>query len=92
MVEVNEMKWSAEAERCRLIAIRDAVFVVEQNVPVEIELDELDPVCTHLLAVADEGGDVGTGRMTADGHIGRLAVLKGLMLSTGRNSIGNSLL
>lgn len=54
-------------------AIRHEVFVVEQGVPEEIELDEHDPVSLHVLALGDET-PVGTGRLLDDGHIGRLAV------------------
>jgi len=56
-------------------AIRFAVFVREQNVPAEIELDELDAQCLHALAF-DGTEAVGTGRLLPDGHIGRMAVLK----------------
>jgi predicted GNAT family N-acyltransferase len=58
-----------------LTAVRTTVFVDEQKVPVDIELDEFDQTAQHWLACS---GDVpvGTCRMLADGHIGRLAVLK----------------
>src|ERR671919_64509 len=50
------------------------VFVREQRVPAEIELDENDALCVH--AIAFDGEDaVGTGRLLPDGHIGRMAVL-----------------
>ncbi len=49
--------------------------MVEQNVPVALERDEHDPVCDHLLAQDRRGRGIGTGRLLADGHIGRLAVL-----------------
>ena len=54
--------------------IRFRVFVDEQCVPAEMELDEFDPLSCHALALA---GDVpvGTGRLLPDGHIGRMAVL-----------------
>ena len=54
--------------------IRFAVFVDEQKVPVEMELDEHDAVCVHVIA-RSEGRAVGTGRLLPDGHIGRMAVL-----------------
>jgi predicted GNAT family N-acyltransferase len=75
MIELIPADWHQPDEQGRLMAIRMEVFVVEQKVPEEIERDELDPVCSHLLAV-DGDQAVATGRMTADGHIGRLAVLK----------------
>jgi predicted GNAT family N-acyltransferase len=55
--------------------IRYAVFVEEQKVPAEIELDEFDPLCLHALAFDRAGRVVGTGRLLPDGHIGRMAVL-----------------
>jgi predicted GNAT family N-acyltransferase len=57
-------------------AIREAVFVAEQGVPAEIELDEWDERCDHALAVDARGRAIGTGRLLRDGHIGRLAVLR----------------
>lgn len=53
--------------------IRFAVFVEEQRVPVELELDEFDPLSCHAVAWVD-GTPVGTGRLLPDGHIGRMAV------------------
>jgi len=58
-----------------LRVVRDAVFVQEQRVPVEIERDALDPACHHVIARDGEGRPIGTGRLTPDGRIGRMAVL-----------------
>eukprot|EP01133_Synstelium_polycarpum_P022141 gene22141-26572_t len=55
-------------------AIRFEVFVDEQKVPAEIELDDMDAVCLHAVAYDDAGNPVGTGRLLPDGHIGRMAV------------------
>jgi predicted GNAT family N-acyltransferase len=55
--------------------IRFTVFVDEQKVPAEMELDEHDPVCVHVVAKS-AGRAVGTGRLLPDGHIGRMAVLR----------------
>ncbi|MDP1907496.1 MAG: GNAT family N-acetyltransferase, partial [Hyphomicrobium sp.] len=52
------------------------VFVREQGVPLELEMDEHDPHCDHALAQAADGSVLGTGRLLPDGHIGRMAVLK----------------
>lgn len=57
--------------------VREAVFVREQGVPLEIELDALDPACTHVLARAADGAPIGTGRLAPTGKIGRMAVLPG---------------
>lgn len=55
-------------------AIRFEVFVDEQKVPAEIELDDMDAVCLHAVAYDDAGNAIGTGRLLPDGHIGRMAV------------------
>ena len=58
--------------------IREEVFVKEQGVPAELELDEFDPLATHALAYQN-GRCVGTARLVhlGNGHaqIGRMAVL-----------------
>ena len=54
------------------------VFVDEQGVPAEIEIDELDAVADHFLARLD-GKPVGAGRLIVQGEVGvlgRLAVLE----------------
>lgn len=60
-------------------AIRYEVFVREQKVPLEMELDAMDVQCLHAVAfLRDADGverAVGTGRLLPDGHIGRMAVL-----------------
>ena len=61
--------------RTDAMRVREAVFVVEQGVPPEIELDEWDAQCDHALALEPGGRVVGTGRLLPDGHIGRMAVL-----------------
>ena len=55
--------------------IREEVFVVEQKVPVELEWDGLDPDCVHAIALTENNVPIGTGRLTLDGQIGRMAVL-----------------
>ena len=63
--------------RDRVMPVRVTVFVQEQGVPPEIELDEADPTCRHAMAVLPDGSVVGTGRLLPDGHVGRMAVLPG---------------
>jgi predicted GNAT family N-acyltransferase len=57
-----------------LRAVRDEVFVDEQHVPIELEHDARDPLCTHVIARLLDGTPVGTGRLTPERHIGRMAV------------------
>jgi len=64
-----------DAARAEASSIRLRVFVEEQRVPAEIELDEHDAKSLHALAYL-EGRAVGTGRLLPDGHIGRMAVLR----------------
>jgi len=59
-----------------LRAIREPVFVQEQQVPLELEWDELDPKCRHVIARDDEHRPIGTGRLTPEHKIGRMAVLR----------------
>ena len=56
-----------------VFALRHEVFVVGQGVPAELELDELDPVSDHAVALVD-GVVVGTGRLLPSATIGRMAV------------------
>ena len=58
-----------------LLTVRREVFVVEQAVPEELEVDGLDDSCTHALAMQGDE-PVGAGRTQRDGHIGRIAVRK----------------
>ena len=54
--------------------VRTEVFVREQGIPAELELDERDAECLHCVAWIDDE-PVATGRLLPDGHIGRMAVL-----------------
>jgi len=58
-----------------LRAIREKVFMQEQGVPAELEWDGLDGPSHHALALSANGEAIGCGRLTPDGHIGRMAVL-----------------
>ncbi|KAF1717774.1 GNAT family N-acetyltransferase [Pseudoxanthomonas yeongjuensis] len=58
-----------------LRAVRETVFVHEQQVPLEEEWDALDPLCRHVIARDEAGAPIGTGRLTPERRIGRMAVL-----------------
>jgi len=62
--------------RAAAMSVRQTVFVVEQGVAPEIELDEWDAESEHALAYEPGGRVVGTGRLLPDGHVGRVAVLR----------------
>jgi ElaA protein len=60
-----------------VLEIRRVVFIIGQNVPENIERDELDSDAIHLIAL-HEGQPVGTARIVVGdgyGKIGRVAVL-----------------
>ena len=67
----------SEAEFEAAIAVRFRVFVDEQSIPPEEELDEADATATHVIAIC-QGEVVGTGRLVVrddgDALIGRMAV------------------
>jgi predicted GNAT family N-acyltransferase len=63
-----------DAERARLEQLRREVFVVEQQVPEELEWDGRDSVCRHALALDAGSAAIGCGRLLPEGDIGRLVV------------------
>ena len=81
---------SAQAELVQALAIRIRVFVREQRVPAEIELDTDDQRAIHFVAIKS-GKTVGTARVVmkhGSAKIGRMAVLK----SYRRMGVGAALL
>lgn len=79
-----------ESARSDLLKVRREVFVLEQGVPEEIEIDEQDALSRHFLALDVDGVPIGTARLLSDGRVGRMAVLapwrrrgvgRGLMLT-----------
>jgi predicted GNAT family N-acyltransferase len=68
--------------------VRREVFVVEQEIPEELEYDTLDATSTHLVAAAADGSPLGTARLISGAEayeltgvddrvlLGRLAVVK----------------
>ena len=66
--------WQTDNSAVR--SIREIVFIQEQHVPVDLEWDQFDESCLHLLALDATNRPIGTARLLQDGHIGRMAVLK----------------
>jgi len=62
-------------DEAALRQVRTAVFIVEQKVPESEEWDDDDLVAEHVLARLPDGTPIATGRLTADGRIGRMAVI-----------------
>jgi predicted GNAT family N-acyltransferase len=67
--------------------VREQVFILEQGVPRELEWDAADATSRHAVAVTPDGQCVGTARLLADGHLGRMAVLP----SWRRQGLGSAL-
>lgn len=67
---------SWERDEADLRVVREAVFIVEQQVPPEEEWDALDARSVHVLARDPEGRPLGTGRLTPEHTIGRVAVYR----------------
>lgn len=80
--EFKVKKVSCNEEWEQAYAVRLKVFVEEQKVPQENELDDLDAECIHWIVFKENGQAVGTLRLYIDkmyptkGKLGRMAVLK----------------
>ena len=85
-VEIRIVDWVRYSEA--LSSLRHTVFVEEQGVPVELELDGEDTSAWHAAAFSDDGRLIGTGRMLGSGKIGRMAVSQSMR----RQGIGRALL
>jgi len=79
MIAIETRPWSAARDAA--YAIRYAVFIEEQGIPAELEIDDYDPIAEHVLALVDDQC-VATARIYLDeqdpgkAKIGRMAVLK----------------
>jgi predicted GNAT family N-acyltransferase len=75
--QIVEVESPAQMEQAH--AIRRRVFIEEQHVPEDIELDEDDARAVHVIALDSNGAALGCGRMVAHDDqvkIGRMAVLR----------------
>ncbi len=90
MVTVKTGAWSELGEHAS--AIRTAVFVEEQGIPLDMEWDEADKTAVHAVAYNGLGQPIGTGRLLqhapGSAKIGRMAVNRVLRGS----SLGRELL
>jgi len=79
MIAIETQSWVVARDAA--YAIRHAVFVEEQGIPAELEIDAYDPIAEHALAFMD-GQCVATARIYLDeqepskAKIGRMAVLQ----------------
>lgn len=60
-VDVDAVDYASAA--ADLHAVRHAVFVLEQDVPAELERDAADPACLHVLARDAAGTPIGAARL-----------------------------
>ena len=72
-IEIQIVDWHDRHEALK--AIRKSVFIDEQHIPKDLEWDGRDTECTQFLLTADTA-PVATARLTPEGQIGRMAVLK----------------
>jgi predicted GNAT family N-acyltransferase len=70
---IRVVNW--DAERARLQAVRNSVFIAEQQVPAELEYDSDDLACRHALALDPQAQAIGCARLLRDGSLGRVAVV-----------------
>ncbi|MCX5139677.1 MULTISPECIES: GNAT family N-acetyltransferase [unclassified Streptomyces] len=90
MIAYTTRTVTGEQDRAACFQVRKDVFVGEQNVPEEIEYDSYDAHAVHVIAVAEDGTALGTGRLLHGpgtetktggdltvGSLGRLAVTSG---------------
>jgi predicted GNAT family N-acyltransferase len=90
-MSINIKRLENEQELHAARTLRTQVFVVEQGVSQELEIDALDALAVHAIACQD-GKVVGTGRLVinnnAEARIGRMAVNKSLR----RRGVGTKVL
>ncbi|HEX2947622.1 MAG TPA: GNAT family N-acetyltransferase [Clostridia bacterium] len=87
MIEIIKVKNDREMELVH--DIRREVFIMEQGVPEELEMDEFDKDAIHVLAYVS-GEPAGCGRLLLhgkDAKMGRVAVKKSMR----RTGIGNGI-
>src|SRR3569833_868990 len=71
---IDAASWSNDDDRAACMRVRENVFQLEQKVPREDEIDDIDPTARHLVARDLQGNPIGTGRLTTQHVIGRSAV------------------
>ncbi|PJN86824.1 GNAT family N-acetyltransferase [Bacillus sp. mrc49] len=71
-------------EREKAYMIRRQVFVQEQNVPIEEEIDQYEDVSTHFVLYNEQEQPVGAGRLRDIDNIGKVQRI--CVLATGRKN------
>ncbi|PYC87759.1 GNAT family N-acetyltransferase [Streptomyces tateyamensis] len=77
-MEIRIAASAADLELTR--QVRREVFVVEQEIPEELEYDALDATSVHLLALGADGAPLGTARLISGAEAYELTGLAGRVL------------
>ena len=72
-IKIFKTSWSQSSKE--ISEVRHNVFVVEQSVPSEIEMDGKDSDCIHFLAL-EKSKPIGAARLQKYGKIERVSVLR----------------
>ena len=72
-ISIIETSWLEHS--AQISSIRDAVFIQEQAVPKNIEMDGKDSECIHFL-MSNNNNPIGTARIKMSGKIERVSILK----------------
>ncbi len=72
-IHFSEVTWSEACDE--IIEVRQKVFVIEQHFREQPLFDYKDEDSFHVIARNDVGEVVGSGRITARGRLGKIAVL-----------------
>lgn len=83
---IEQVNWSSHSDI--LLQVRNRVFIEEQKVPAEIEVDEHDQQSTHFVALDQNRNPIGTARLLPNGQVGRVAVL----IEWRRKGVGRALM
>ncbi len=80
-----------ETDYQNALSVRRTVFVKEQNVPPELEIDAYEKDATHFVAYDDTHTPVGAGRLRVKGTLGKVERICVLQNRRGEQ-IGNALM
>lgn len=89
-MSVRVVRVETPEQRAAMTAIRMAVFVQEQKVAAEREMDALDddPSTVHVLAIGDDGSALGTARLLPPHHAGEPAHIGRVAVSAAARGLG----
>ncbi len=73
-IKITHVQWH-DAEKL-LRVVRTVVFIDEQQIPNNLEWDDLDATAQHLLVTNDAHEPIACARLLQNGSVGRMAVLK----------------